>query len=110
VDGTEKVRAEDVGIVKVGGADVIRADGDSISTVLGVVVFRVDEIDVLGEDEAGVYRVEGAADSVALSSLSWRPRASRRCESRRSGGRWLECLVASLSSYDSWNHTQSTSF
>jgi hypothetical protein len=32
----------------------------------GVVVFRVEEIDVLGEAEAGVFRAEGADDPVAL--------------------------------------------
>jgi hypothetical protein len=80
------VRAGDVGIARVGQAFGLTADGDSPSAVLGVEGFSVDEIDVLGEDEAGVFRVEGAADPVALSSLSWRPRASRRCESRRLDG------------------------
>jgi hypothetical protein len=47
VDGLEMVRAGDVGIARVGGAGVIRADGDSPSAVLGVEGFRVDEIDVL---------------------------------------------------------------
>jgi hypothetical protein len=43
------VRAGDVGIARVGQAFCLTADGDSPSKVLGVVGFRADEIDVLGE-------------------------------------------------------------